>query len=124
MAEQNQASTEPTHSKGAAPMPVTPSDETERPEGLAFDVAKGADLSGVPTGDQAPANPDAARTEDTVRRSRRRCRAGRSRRPTKGQESPRPGARRTLTGTPSTSPSTASAQAGRTHQDQLQRLFS
>jgi hypothetical protein len=67
MAEQNQASSEPAHSKGAAPMPVTPSDETERPEGLAFDVAKDADLSGVPTGDQAPANPDAARTENTVR---------------------------------------------------------
>jgi hypothetical protein len=67
MAEQNQASGEPAHGKGAAPMPVTPSDETERPEGLAFDVPKGADLSGVPTGDQTPANPEAARIEHTVR---------------------------------------------------------
>lgn len=67
MAGQNQASSEPAHGKSAAPMPVTPSDETERPEGLAFDVVKDADLSGVPAGDQAPANPDAARTENTVR---------------------------------------------------------
>lgn len=50
-----------------APAPVTPSDETERPEGLAFDVEKGADLSGVPTGDQTPANPEAAGTEEAVR---------------------------------------------------------
>lgn len=67
MAEQNQASSKPAHGTGAAPMPVTPSDETERPAGLAFDVAKDADLSGVPAGDPAPANPDAARTESTVR---------------------------------------------------------
>lgn len=49
------------------PMPVTPSDETERPEGLAFDVEKDADLSGVPTGDQTPENPEAADREETVR---------------------------------------------------------
>jgi hypothetical protein len=67
MAGENQASSEPGQGKGAAPMPVTPSDETERPEGLAFDVVKGADLSGVPVGDQAPANPEAAHTENTVR---------------------------------------------------------
>jgi|GEM_PF-1500541 hypothetical protein len=66
MAGQNQASSEPVHGKSAAPMPVTPSAETERPEGLAFDVAKGADLSGVPVGDQAPANPEAAPTENAV----------------------------------------------------------
>jgi hypothetical protein len=41
------------------PVPVTPSAGTERPEGLAFDVEEGADLSGVPVGDQAPANPGA-----------------------------------------------------------------
>ena len=51
----------------ATPMPVTPSAATKRPEGLAFDVEKGADLSGVPVGDQTPRNPDAARIEETVR---------------------------------------------------------
>jgi hypothetical protein len=38
------------------PAPVTPSEHTERPEGLAFDVEDGADLAGVPTGDQRPRN--------------------------------------------------------------------
>jgi hypothetical protein len=38
------------------PVPVTPSENTERPEGLAFDVEDGADLPGVPTGDQHPRN--------------------------------------------------------------------
>jgi hypothetical protein len=38
------------------PVPVAPSEETERPEGLAFDVEEGADLPGVPTGDQHPRN--------------------------------------------------------------------
>ena len=46
---------------------VTPSDETKRPEGLAFDVEKGADLPGVPVGDQTPRNPGAARTAQAVR---------------------------------------------------------
>ena len=46
---------------------VTPSGETERPEGLAFDVEKGADLPGVPVRDQAPGNPGAARTGQAVR---------------------------------------------------------
>jgi hypothetical protein len=46
---------------------VTPSEETERPEGLAFDVEKGADLSGVPVGDQTPGNPGAGHTEQVVR---------------------------------------------------------
>ena len=49
------------------PTPVTPSDETERPEGLAFDVEKDADLSGVPTGDQTPENPEAAEREEAIR---------------------------------------------------------
>jgi len=48
-------------------IPVTPSEDTERPDGLAFDVTKGADLSGVPVGDQTARNPDAARTEQVVR---------------------------------------------------------
>jgi hypothetical protein len=38
------------------PVPVSPSRNTERPEGLAFDVEDGADLSGVPTGDQHSRN--------------------------------------------------------------------
>ena len=50
------------------PIPVTPSAGTERPEGLAFDVEKGADLSGVPVGEQTPADADAAaHIEATVR---------------------------------------------------------
>jgi hypothetical protein len=49
--------------------PVTPSEETEKPEGLAFDVEKGADLPGVPVGDQTPRNPGAAHTEQGVRES-------------------------------------------------------
>lgn len=42
------------------PAPVTPSRETERPEGLAFDVEEGTALPGVPVGDQAAQNPGAA----------------------------------------------------------------
>jgi hypothetical protein len=37
-------------------VPVTPSEHTVRPEGLAFDVEDSADLPGVPTGDQHPRN--------------------------------------------------------------------
>jgi hypothetical protein len=43
-----------------SPAPVTPSEKTERPEGLAFDVEEGADLPGVPTGDQHPRNSSTA----------------------------------------------------------------
>jgi hypothetical protein len=39
-----------------SPAPVAPSEKTERPEGLAFDVEEGTDLPGVPTGDQHPRN--------------------------------------------------------------------
>jgi len=39
--------------------PVTPSAESHRPDGLAFDIEDGADLPGVPVGDQRPASPDA-----------------------------------------------------------------
>jgi hypothetical protein len=42
------------------PVPVTPSGNTKRPEGLAFDVEDGADLSGVPTGDQHSRNTSTA----------------------------------------------------------------
>jgi hypothetical protein len=34
-----------------------------RPEGLAFDVEPGADLTGMPVGDQTPRNPDAEHIE-------------------------------------------------------------
>jgi hypothetical protein len=64
MADQDQASIESTPEKVLDPVPVTPSRETERPAGLAFDVKKGADLAGVPAGDQAPKNPGAAPAQE------------------------------------------------------------
>lgn len=67
MVNQNRTGTEPAHGKVLKAVPVTPSEETERPEGLAFDVKKGADLPGVPVGDQTPRNPGAGRTEQVVR---------------------------------------------------------
>lgn len=67
MADQDQAGTESTRHQVPGPLPVTPSDKTERPEGLAFDVEPGADLTGVPAGDQSPDHPGAAHTEQTVR---------------------------------------------------------
>ena len=59
MADQAQASTDPAPGKVLSPVPVTPSRETERPAGLAFDVEQCAELSGVPAGDQTPKNPGA-----------------------------------------------------------------
>jgi hypothetical protein len=67
MVDQDRTGTEPPHGKVLKAVPVTPSEETERPEGLAFDVEKGADLPGVPVGDQTPKNPSADRTEQVVR---------------------------------------------------------
>ena len=64
MADQDQASTEPAPDKVLDPVPVTPSRETERPAGLAFDVEKGADLPGVPAGDQTPKNRGAAPAQE------------------------------------------------------------
>jgi hypothetical protein len=64
MDDQDQASTEPTPDRALDPVPVTPSRETERPAGLAFDVEKGADLPGVPAGDQTPKNPGAALAQE------------------------------------------------------------
>ena len=64
MDDQDQASTEPAPDKVLNPAPVTASRETERPAGLAFDVEKGADLPGVPTGDQTPKNPGAAPAQE------------------------------------------------------------
>jgi hypothetical protein len=51
------------------PLPVTPSDKMPRPEGLAFDVEPGADLTGMPVGDQTARNPGAEHIEETVRES-------------------------------------------------------
>ena len=67
MVDQNRTGTEPAPGKVLKAVPVTPSEETERAEGLAFDVEKGADLPGVPVGDQAPKNPGADHTEQVVR---------------------------------------------------------
>jgi hypothetical protein len=69
MADQNRAGTGPAHGKVLKAVPVTPSEETERPHGLAFDVEKGAGLPGVPVGDQTPSNPGAGHTEQVVRES-------------------------------------------------------
>ena len=71
MAEPDRASADTTHNRTMRSAAVTPSEDTERPEGLAFDVEKGADLSGVPVGDQTASNPDAARTEQVVRETGR-----------------------------------------------------
>jgi hypothetical protein len=60
MVDQDRTGTEPAHGKVVKAVPVTPSEETERPDGLAFDVEKGAELPGVPVGDQAPKNPELA----------------------------------------------------------------
>lgn len=67
MVDQNRTGTGPAPGKALKAVPVTPSKETERPEGLAFDVQKGGDLPGVPVGDQTPRNPGAGHTEQVVR---------------------------------------------------------
>jgi hypothetical protein len=69
MVERDGTGTKPAHGKVLKAVPVTPSEETERPEGLAFDVEKGAGLPGVPVGDQTPNNPGADHTEQVVRES-------------------------------------------------------
>jgi len=56
MADKDRESTE----MPPRPAPVTPSEGTERPGGLAFNVEEGADLPGVPTGDQHPRNTSTA----------------------------------------------------------------
>jgi hypothetical protein len=66
MADQDRVS-QPARDKAVQAVPVTPSEKTQRPEGLAFDVGKGADLPGVPVGDQTPKNPGAARVQEAVR---------------------------------------------------------
>jgi hypothetical protein len=47
---------------GPIPTPVTPSDETERPDGVAFDLPRGTDTPGMPRGDQRAANEAQAQT--------------------------------------------------------------
>jgi hypothetical protein len=58
MGDEDRASTEPTQDRTMKAVAVPPSGETEKPKGLAFDVEKGADLPGVPVGDQTPKNPE------------------------------------------------------------------
>jgi PRC-barrel domain protein len=65
MADQDQANNEPASDRALNPVPVTPSRETERPAGLAFDVEKGVELPGVPTGDQTAKNPGTAPAQET-----------------------------------------------------------
>ena len=67
MAEQDRQDPAATRHQSPDPLPVTPSDKAERPEGLAFGVEPGADLTCVPVGDQAPRSPGAAHIEETVR---------------------------------------------------------
>src|ERR1017187_8261917 len=67
MAERDRASADTTQNRTMRSAAVTPSEDTERPDGLAFDVEKGADLAGVRVGDQTASNPDAAHTEQAVR---------------------------------------------------------
>jgi hypothetical protein len=47
---------------GAVPTPVTPSEATERPDGVAFDLPAGTPTPGMPRGDQRAANEDEAQT--------------------------------------------------------------
>jgi hypothetical protein len=67
MAEQERQDAASSRDQSPDPLPVMPSDQAERPEGLAFDVEPGADLTGVPVGNQSPRNPGADHIEDTVR---------------------------------------------------------
>ena len=69
MADQDRADAESARDQTPDPLPVHPSDNAERHEGLAFDVEPGTELPGVPTGDQMPGHPGAARTQETVRES-------------------------------------------------------
>jgi len=61
MAVQDQASTELTPGKVLNPVPVTPSRETERPAGLAFDVEQGAALPGDPARMEEQEGPEGPR---------------------------------------------------------------
>lgn len=67
MVDQDRTGTAPAHGKVLKALPVTPSVETQRPEGLAFDAAKGAGLPGVPVGDQTASNSEADHIQQVVR---------------------------------------------------------
>jgi hypothetical protein len=67
MADKGETNTGQTQERTMKAAPVTPTPDTARPEGLAFDVEKGAELPGVPAGDQTPRNPGAAHIEQVVR---------------------------------------------------------
>jgi hypothetical protein len=58
--DENRTRTETSGQEPAEPRPVTPSTQTERPEGLPFSVPAAADLTGVPADDQTARNPEAA----------------------------------------------------------------
>jgi hypothetical protein len=47
---------------GPVPRPVTPSEGTERPDGVAFDLPAGTETPGMPGGEQRAANEDDAQT--------------------------------------------------------------
>jgi hypothetical protein len=47
---------------GPVPMPVSPSEGTERLDGVAFDLPAGTETPGMPSGDQRAANEDDAQT--------------------------------------------------------------
>jgi len=57
MAKDGKANAGPAQERTMKATPVTPSEDTVRPEGLAFDVEQGADLAGVPVGDRRATNP-------------------------------------------------------------------
>lgn len=67
MTEQDRTGTDAAQGRTMKSVAVTPSEHTERRDGLAFDTEQGADLPGVPVGDQVPSNRDAVRTERVVR---------------------------------------------------------
>jgi hypothetical protein len=67
MAERNRADAGRTQDKTMKSAAVTSSENTRRPDGLAFDVDNGTELPGVPAGDQTARNPGAAHTEQVVR---------------------------------------------------------
>jgi hypothetical protein len=69
MADKDETDTGTAQERTMKAAPVTPSEDTVRTQGLAFDTEKGADLTGVPAGDQRPRNPGAAHIEQTVRES-------------------------------------------------------
>lgn len=45
---------------GPVPTPVSPTEGTERPDGVAFDLPAGTETPGMPVGDQRPTNESGA----------------------------------------------------------------